>query len=154
VLVTSQLGFDAAVDYKPFIGNPTGLFQALQAACRGGINVYFDNVGGETLDACLFGMKEHGRIAACGAVSLYDGAPPYGVHGTPMIISKRLTVRGFIVTDFFNQGARALADLEGWVSSGQLKVLEDIVDGFENLPAALVGLLAGQNVGKRMVRVS
>jgi NADPH-dependent curcumin reductase CurA len=153
-LVTSKLGFHAAVDYKPFIGNPTGLYQALQGACGGGIDVYFDNVGGETLDACLFGMKEHGRIVACGAVSLYDGAAPYGVHGTPMIISKRLTVRGFIVTDFFNQGARALAHLEGWVSSGQLKVLEDIVDGFENLPAALVGLLAGENIGKRMVRVT
>jgi NADPH-dependent curcumin reductase CurA len=152
-LVTSQLGFDAAVDYKRFVGNPMEFYQALQAATGGGIDVYFDNVGGETLDACLFGMKEHGRIAACGAVSRYDGAVPYGVHGTPMIVSKRLTIRGFIVTDFFGQAAKALSDLEEWVRSGQLKVLEDIVDGFENLPAALVGLLAGDNVGKRMVRV-
>ena len=153
-LVTSQLGFDAAVDYKRHVGNPMGLYQALQAATDGGIDVYFDNVGGETLDACLFGMKEHGRIAACGAVSRYDGTEPYGVHGTPMIVSKRITIRGFIVTDFFGQAAKALAELEGWVGSGQLKVLEDIVDGFENLPAALVGLLAGDNVGKRMVRVA
>jgi hypothetical protein len=152
-LVTSELGFDAAVDYKPFAGNPTEFYKALQAASGGGIDVYFDNVGGETLDACLFGMKEHGRIAACGAVSRYDGAPPYGVQGTPMIVSKRITVRGFIVTDFFGQAAQALTDLEAWVSSGQLKVLEDIVDGFENLPAALIGLLAGDNVGKRMVKV-
>jgi NADPH-dependent curcumin reductase CurA len=152
-LLTSQLGFDAAVDYKRFAGN-LEFYQALQAACRGGIDVYFDNVGGETLDACLFGMKEHGRIAACGAVSRYDGAAPYGVQGTPAIISKRLTVRGFIVTDFFSQSAQALSDLEGWVRSGQLKVLEDIVIGFENLPAALVGLLAGENIGKRMVKVA
>ncbi len=99
-------------------------------------------------------MKEHGRIAACGAVSRYDGAPPYGVQGTPMIVSKRITMRGFIVTDFFGQAAKALSDLEGWVRSGQLKVLEDIVDGFENLPAALIGLLAGDNIGKRMVKVA
>src|SRR5580704_3510424 len=72
-LLTSQLGFDAAVDYKRFVGKPLEFYQALQAACGGGIDVYFDNVGGETLDACLFGMKEHGRIAACGAVSRYDG---------------------------------------------------------------------------------
>ena len=153
-LLTSQLGFDAAVDYKRYVGNPMELHQALQAATGGGIDVYFDNVGGETLDACLFGMKAHGRIAACGAVSRYDGAVPYGVHGTPMIVSKRITIRGFIVTDFFGQAAKALSELEGWVRSGQLKVLEDIVDGFENLPAALVGLLAGENVGKRMVRVA
>jgi NADPH-dependent curcumin reductase CurA len=153
-LLTSQLGFDAAVDYKRFPGNLMEFYQALQAACGGGIDVYFDNVGGETLDACLFGMKEHGRIAACGAVSRYDGAAPYGVQGTPAIISKRLTVRGFIVTDFFSQAAQALSDLEGWVRSGELKVLEDIVDGFESLPAALVGLLAGDNIGKRMVRVA
>jgi len=153
-LLTSQLGFDAAVDYKRYVGNPMELHQALQAATGGGIDVYFDNVGGETLDACLFGMKAHGRIAACGAVSRYDGAVPYGVHGTPMIVSKRITIRGFIVTDFFAQAAKALSELEGWVRSGQLKVLEDIVDGFENLPAALVGLLAGENVGKRMVRVA
>jgi NADPH-dependent curcumin reductase CurA len=75
-------------------------------------------------------------------------------RGTPAIISKRLTVRGFIVTDFFSQAAQALSDLEGWVRSGELKVLEDIVDGFENLPAALVGLLAGENIGKRMVKVA
>jgi hypothetical protein len=153
-LVTSQLGFDAAVDYKRFVGKPMEFYQALQAACGGGIDVYFDNVGGETLDACLFGMKEHGRIAACGAVSRYDGAPPYGVQGTPMIVSRRITVRGFIVTDFFGQAPQALSDLEGWVRSGQIKVLEDIVDGFENLPAALIGLLAGDNIGKRMVRVA
>lgn len=152
-LVTSELGFDAAVDYKRFAGNPTEFYKALQVASGGGIDVYFDNVGGETLDACLFGMKEHGRIAVCGAVSRYDGAPPYGVQGTPMIVSKRITMRGFIVTDFFGQAAQALTDLESWVRGGQLKVLEDIVDGFENLPAALIGLLAGDNVGKRMVKV-
>ena len=152
-LVTSQLGFDAAVDYKRFAGNPMEFHQALLAACGGGIDVYFDNVGGETLDACLFGMKEQGRIAVCGAVSRYDGATPYGVQGTPMLISRRVTMRGFIVTDFFGQAARALSDLEGWVRSGELKVREDIIDGFENLPAALVGLLAGDNIGKRMVKV-
>ena len=142
--------------FLPGLNYKRSTFEAdlAEATKDGLIDVYFDNVGGETLDACLFGMKEHGRIAACGAVSRYDGAAPYGVQGTPAIISKRLTVRGFIVTDFFGQAPQALSDLEGWVRSGQLKVLEDIVDGFENLPAALVGLLAGENIGKRMVKVA
>ncbi len=70
-----------------------------------------------------------------------------------LIVTKRLTMRGFVVMDFEDQNPKALADLSGWVASGQLKVREDIVDGFENLPAALIGLLAGDNVGKRMVKV-
>jgi hypothetical protein len=100
-------------------------------------------------------MKNHGRIACCGALSQYDGAPPpHGPRGVPgLIVTKRLTLRGFVVMDFADQNDKALADLQSWVQSGQLKVQEDIVDGFENLPHALIGLLHGENRGKRMVRV-
>jgi len=152
-LLISEFGFDAAVDYKAHIGNPGGLYRALQTACQGGIDVYFDNVGGEILETCLFAMKRHGRIAACGAVSMYDGSVPYGLRSVSTIISNRVTLRGFIVSDFYARRDLALAELKGWVESGALKVREDIIEGFENLPAALVGLLAGANIGKRMVRV-
>ena len=153
-LLTSTLGFDAAVDYKAHAGDGMALYQALQAACGGGIDVYFDNVGGPILDTCLFAMKEHGRVAACGAVSMYDGGVPYGVLGMAGIVSKRVNIRGFIVSDFRDQWPGALAELRAWVESGELKVLEDVIDGLETLPAALIGLLAGENVGKRMVKVS
>ncbi len=149
-LLTSELGFDAAVDYK--VGDTR---RALRAACPDGIDVYFDNVGGEIFEACLFNMANHGRIACCGAVSQYDGvAPKAGPRGVPgLIVTKRLRLRGFIVSDFDDQRAAALEQLTSWVESGQLKVREDVIDGLENLPAALVGLLAGENIGKRMVKV-
>jgi len=148
-LLTGELGFDEAVDYK---GGDTR--RALRAACPDGIDVYFDNVGGEVLEACLFNMATHGRIACCGAVSQYDGAaPPHGPRGVPgLIVTKRLTLTGFVVMDFYAGRDGALAQLKAWVESGQLKVREDVIDGLENLPAALIGLLAGENVGKRMVK--
>jgi len=152
-LLTTELGYDAAVDYKAGDGRET--YRALRAACPDGIDVYFDNVGGDILEACLFNMNNHGRIACCGAVSLYDGAAPaHGPRGVPgLIVTKRLTLRGFVVMDFYDQRDEALAELKSWVDSGQLKVREDIVVGFENLPSALIGLLAGENIGKRMVKV-
>ena len=155
-MLTSEFGFDAAVDYKANAGNGMALFTALNAACLGGIDVFFDNVGGEILDACLFAMKPFGRVALCGAVASYDGVMPYGVRGLAGAVSKRLLLRGFIVSDFYHGAARekAIEQLRGWVASGQIKVREDILDGFEKLPEALVGLLAGANVGKRMVKVA
>lgn len=148
--LTSELGFDAAIDYKA-----GGLNAALKAAAPDGIDVYFDNVGGDILEACLFRMNQGGRIACCGAVSQYDGEPPsHGPRGIPgLIVTKRLTMKGFILYDFAAEQDLALKDLKTWVESGQLKVPEDIVDGLENAPAALIGLLAGDNLGKRMVRL-
>jgi NADPH-dependent curcumin reductase CurA len=150
--LTRELGFDAAVDYK---AEGAGLRRALRAACPDGIDVYFDNVGGDIFEACLFNMNLHGRIACCGAVSQYDGAAPaHGPRGVPgLIVTRRLTLRGFVVMDYAAQNEKALANLEAWVGDGQIKVPEDIIDGLENLPTALIGLLAGENIGKRMVRV-
>jgi NADPH-dependent curcumin reductase CurA len=147
--LTGALGFDAAVDYKA--GN---LFKALKAAAPQGIDVYFDNVGGDILEACLAQMNLRGRIA-CGAVSQYDRTPAgHGPRGVPgLIVVKRLVMQGFIVTDYFNEREPALADLQSWVAAGRLKVQEDVIDGLENAPRALIGLLAGENRGKRMVRV-
>jgi NADPH-dependent curcumin reductase CurA len=148
--LTKELGFDAAVDYK------AGDFaKSLKAAAPKGIDVYFDNVGGDILGACLFQMNNFGRIACCGAVSQYDGAPqPTGPRGVPgLIVVKRLTMQGFIVMDYYKEREKALQDLAGWVAAGKLKVQEDVIDGLENTPRALIGLLAGDNRGKRMVRV-
>ena len=148
--LTSELGFDAAVDYKA--GNT---YRDLKKAAPDGIDVYFDNVGGDILEACLAQMNERGRIACCGAVSQYDGtasaAGPRGVPGT--IVVKRLRMEGFIVMDYAARYDEALVELQSWVASGQLKVQEDVIDGLENTPAALIGLLAGENRGKRIVRV-
>ena len=148
--LTSELKFDAAVDYKA-----GGFFKELKAAAPKGIDVYFDNVGGAVLEAAISQMNNRGRIACCGAVSQYDGAPQaYGPRGVPgLIVVKRLIMQGFIVMDYYQHREQALADLQGWVASGQLKVQEDIIDGIENTPAALIGLLNGENRGKRMVRV-
>jgi len=139
--LTGALGFDAAVDYKA-----DNLFKALKAAAPKGIDVYFDNVGGDILEACLAQMNLRGRIACCGAISQYDGAPAgHGPRGVPgLIVVKRLVMQGFIVTDYFNERDAALGDLQSWVAAGKLKVQEDVIDGLENTPRALVGLLAGR----------
>ena len=149
--LVSELGFDAAVDYK---AGP--VFKALKAAAPQGIDVYFDNVGGDIFEACLAQMRIGGRISCCGAISAYDGAAPAtGPRGVPgLIVVKRLTVKGFIVTDYFAEREAAVAELQSWVAAGRLKVQEDVIDGLENTPRALIGLLAGENRGKRMVKVA
>jgi NADPH-dependent curcumin reductase CurA len=149
--IRSALGFDAAIDYK---AGP--VFEALKQAAPDGIDVYFDNVGGDILEACLFHMKLKGRIACCGAVSQYDGpAAPHGPRGVPgLIVVRRLTLQGFVMSDYDAEREEALAELQSWVAAGKLKVHEDIIDGLENTPQALIGLLAGDNRGKRMVRVA
>ncbi len=147
--VTEELGFDACVDYR----DPK-MFKALRAACPDGVDVYFDNVGGPVLETALFAMNERGRVVCCGAISQYDSAAAAGPRNLPgLVVVKRLRMEGFIVTDFARQDATALRALRTWVQTGQIKVIEDVVEGLENTPAALIGLLAGENKGKRMVRV-
>jgi len=149
-LLTSKLGYDAAVDYKD--GDTR---KALRAACPDGIDVYFDNVGGDILEACLANMRNFGRIACCGAVVTIRRARAARASRVPgLIVTKRLQLNGFVVRISLRSTDKALADLKSWVESGKLKVYEDIIDGFENLPRALIGLLAGENIGKRMVKWS
>ncbi|MBU2552280.1 MAG: NADP-dependent oxidoreductase [Proteobacteria bacterium] len=150
-LLTETFGFDAAVNYKT-----NNLLKALARQCPDGIDVYFDNVGGGVFEAALFLMNTRGRIVCCGAVSSYDGAPPEsGPRGIPgLIVVKRLRLEGFIVFDHYDRRDQADSDLSAWVDQGMIQVREDVIDGLENAPRALVGLLAGENVGKRMIRVS
>ncbi|MBK0328469.1 NADP-dependent oxidoreductase [Rhodobacteraceae bacterium F11138] len=147
--VVETLGFDACVDYRD-----PGMFKALRAACPDGVDIYFDNVGGQVLETALFLMNERGRVVCCGAISQYDTADATGPRNLPgLVVVKRLRMEGFIVMDFADQDATALRALQTWVKSGDIKVFEDIVEGLENAPSALIGLLAGDNRGKRMVRV-
>ncbi len=148
--VTEELGFDACVDYRD-----PHWHRALKAAAPDGVDIYFDNVGGAVLETTLFQMNDKGRVVCCGAISQYDSTAPSGPRNLPgLIVVKRLRMEGFIVMDFAAQDAKATADLQQWVASGQIKVVEDIVEGLENAPQALIGLLAGDNRGKRMVRVA
>ena len=100
-------------------------------------------------------MNNRGRIACCGAISQYDGVPSaHGPRGVPgLIVVKRLVMQGFIVMDFMDRRDEALRDLQAWVGAGKLRVQEDVIDGLENTPRALIGLLAGENRGKRMIRL-
>ncbi len=145
-----QAKIDVAINYKN--GN---LLKSLSEAAPEGIDLYFDNVGGNVLEAALFAMKERGRVICCGAVSQYDGpgtaAGPRGVPG--LIVVKRLTVRGFVVMDdawLYPEADRRMAK---WAQEGELALAEDIISGFENTPAALIGLLAGENIGKRIIKL-
>ena len=148
--VKDELGFDDCIDYRA-----PGMSKALRAACPDGVDVYFDNVGGAVLETALFAMNEKGRIVCCGAISQYDTETPTGPRNLPgLVVVKRLRMEGFIVMDWAHNDAKALRALQTWVASGQIKVTEDVVDGLENAPQALIGLLTGDNKGKRMVRVA
>lgn len=148
--LVEELGVDAAVDYKA--GN---LREALKAACPRGVDVYFDNTGGEILEITLSLMNAHGRVACCGAVSQYNqadwGGGPSGVPG--VLVAKRIRMEGFLVMDFYKQRKAAERTLSDWIRQGQLKPCMDIVEGLENAPQALIDLLRGANRGKMMVRI-
>lgn len=148
--VEDELGFDACIDYRE-----AGLSKKLAAACPNGVDVYFDNVGGKILESSLNFMNEKGRVVCCGAISQYDTDNPSGPRNLPgVIVVKRLKMEGFIVMDFAHNDAKCIRAMQHWVGTGQIKVTEDIVDGLENAPQALIGLLAGDNKGKRLVRVA
>jgi NADPH-dependent curcumin reductase CurA len=150
------IGIAGSAEKCSWLVNELGFDDAMKVASPAGIDIYFDNVGGTTFEVCASQMKLHGRIICCGAVSSYDGdlfdSRPR--VDPSQIVVKRLMLRGFIMSDFNAERDRALADLKAWVRAGRVKVIEDVWDGLETLPSALVGLLAGENRGKRMVRAS
>jgi NADPH-dependent curcumin reductase CurA len=150
-MLRRDLGFDGAVNYKS-----ETFRDDLRALCPDRIDVYFDNVGGPLLDAILPMMNLHGRVVCCGAVSQYDTeGPPAGSRFVPgLVVVSRLRLEGFIVNDFQERWPEGEERLSEWVASGKLKVLEEVLEGLDSAPGALVGLLAGANTGKRMVRVA
>jgi NADPH-dependent curcumin reductase CurA len=149
-MLRRDLGFDATVNYKS-----ETLREDLRAACPDRIDVYFDNVGGPLLDTVLPVMNLHGRVVCCGSVSQYDAdGPTVGSRLVPgLVVVSRLRLEGFIVGDYQDRFAEAEAKLAEWIASGELKVVEEVLDGLDAAPGALIGLLAGANTGKRMVRV-
>ena len=152
--VTGELGFDACVDHR------ADNFRAqLAAACPNGIDVYFENVGGAVLEAVIPLMTPFSRMPVCGMIAHYnDTARPAGPNRLPQMmfttLTKRITLRGFIVSDFADQLNDFLAEMSGWVRTGQVKYREDFIDGLENAAEGLIGLLKGKNFGKLVVRVS
>jgi NADPH-dependent curcumin reductase CurA len=147
--VTEELGFDAAFDYHD---GPVA--EQLAAAAPDGIDVFFDNVGGEHLEAAIGAMNTFGRIALCGAISVYNATePPPGPRNLFLMVGKRITARGFIIRDHGDRAPEAWAELGGWLREGRLRFRETVVEGFERMPEALIGLLRGDNVGKMVVKV-
>ena len=149
--LVNELGFDDAVNYKD-----DGFRAAAKGACDQGVDVYFDNTGGDILGTALRLMNVGGRIACCGVVSQYDTSDPSpGPRGVPgLLVNKRITMRGFLVFDFQDRYEEARTDLRGWMAEGKLTAWVDEVQGLENAPDAFVDLLAGGNTGTRVVRVS
>jgi len=147
--VVDSLGFDGCINYKN--GN---LLKDLKEMCPKGISLYFDNVGGHILEAVLVRMQNGGRIVCCGAISQYESSSPTGPRNVPgFIITKRLKMEGFIVMDFQEKHLKAINHMRVLLDEGKIKVVEDIAEGLESAPEALVNLLNGKNFGKSMVRV-
>jgi len=152
--VVDELGFDVCIDHR------RGDFaEALKAACPNGIDVDFENVGGAVFDAVLPLLNTFARVPVCGLIAHYNATElPSGVDRTPLlmrqVLTKRLILRGFIVFDFAEQQGDFLAEVGPLVRDGHIKYREDIIDGLENAPRALIGLLKGENFGKLIVRVS
>lgn len=150
-VLTGRLGFDAAVSYRD-----ANYRERLKEATPDGVDVYFDNTGGTVLGSALFRMNTNGRIACCGVVSQYDtDSPEPGPKGVPgLLVNKRLTMRGFLVFDFAERYREARQEIAGWLASGDLEALTDEVVGLAAAPAAFVDLLAGGNLGTRIVRLA
>jgi hypothetical protein len=146
-----EIGVDHAIDYKA----EPDLTAALLRAAPGGIDVYFENVGGAHMEAALMAAKPFGRFALCGMISQYNNTDlGEGVRGLVMAVGKSLSLRGFIVSNYNDMQADFARDLAGWVGSGKFKTHETIKEGIENAPSAFLGLFKGENLGKMLVRLS
>ncbi len=145
-----ELGFDAAFNYKTV----TDYFAKLSELCPNGIDSYFDNVGGEITDAAIRLLNVHARVAICGQISQYNlEQPEMGPRFLNLLIVSRSKVQGLLVSDYWSRFGEGLREMAGWLNEGKLKYHENIVDGFENMPKAFIGMLQGDNTGKQLVRV-
>jgi NADPH-dependent curcumin reductase CurA len=148
--LTEVAGFDAAIDYK---ADPVE--QRLAEVCPKGIDIYFDNVGGEILDAALARLAFRGRVVLCGAIANYNAIePPPGPRNYLALLLQRGRMEGFIVLDYYPRAEQAVTELANWIAQGKLKDRVDVQHGLENAPAALRRLFLGDNQGKQLVRVA
>ena len=146
--VVKELGFDACVDYRGGRINDD-----LRDACPKGIDIDFENVGGEILDTVLRRMNLYGRVIVCGLIAEYNATQPYGYKAMRSILVNRIRMQGMIVFDWKERYEEALADLGARIAAGKLKYRESIVEGLENAPQGLIALLAGRNFGKQLVKL-
>ena len=143
-----SLGADAAIDYSE---GP--LVKSLAAAAPDGIDVYFDNVGGDHLDAALAVARRDARFAICGMIDNYNSGQPTSLRYIMRIIAMRIRLQGFIYTDYMDRMGEFYRDMGGWIASGQVKSRDTIVDGLEHMPEAFLGLFSGANTGKMLVKL-
>ncbi len=147
--LTDELGFDAAINYK---SDDVGA--ALDRLCPNGINIYFDNVGGEILDLCLARLAMRARVVICGGISRYNAQGPIaGPRNYFNLVFRRARMEGFIVLDYAKRFGEATRDIQQWIDSGELKQRATVVEGFKNLPKALIELFEGKNTGKMLVKI-
>ncbi len=147
--LVEELGFDAAIDYKN-----EDVSERLRESCPDGIDLYFDNVGGAILDACLAQIALRGRVVLCGAISTYNERErPAGLSNYAALIIRRGRMEGFIILDYLGRAEPAQAEMAGWLAAGRIKAVEHIVEGLEHAPDALNLLFTGGNTGKVMVKV-
>ena len=148
--LTAQLGVDAAINYK----SPE-MRQALKDACPKGVDVYFDNVGGEVSDVVMPLLNHGARIVICGQISLYNlDKPDIGPRAQPYLLVNSALMKGFIITEYGARFAEGATKLAQWLGAGKLKYAETIAEGFENTPNAFIGLFSGENLGKQIVKVA
>jgi hypothetical protein len=147
-LLKQEFGFDEAINYK----TTTDMNKSIAEACPNGVDIYFDNVGGEISDAVIRNINFHARIPLCGQISLYNTTEaPMGPRIQPMLLTRSVLMQGFIVGNFQEKFPEGIQHLAQWVKEGKLKTTETIEHGFENLPKALLGLFKGDNTGKMIV---
>ena len=151
--VRDELGFDAAIDHRA-----PDFAEQLKAACPQGIDVYFENVGGHVWDAVFPLLNEFARIPVCGLIAQYNSSGKAQTDRLPAtmreVLSRSLTIRGFIQREFVDQRKDFYGEMTGWIAEGRVRYREDIVDGLENAPEAFMGLLEGKNFGKLVVKIA
>jgi NADPH-dependent curcumin reductase CurA len=148
--ITKELNFDAAIDYKS-----EDVRKALEKHCPKGVDVYFDNVGGDILDAVLKQLGRGARIVICGAISQYNNTTPIkGPSNYLSLLVNRASMKGMVVLDYADRYGEAARELAGWMAAGKLKSREDIVEGFETFPDTLLKLFKGENTGKLVLKVA
>jgi NADPH-dependent curcumin reductase CurA len=149
-LLVEKYGFDEAINYK----TTSYMSNAIETICTDGVDIYFDNVGGDISDAVINNLNFQARIAICGQISLYNSTvTPVGPRLQPALLTKRAMMRGFLVNDFKSEFPDAIHYLTKWLDEDKLKFTETIFNGFSQLPAAFLGLFNGENVGKMIVKI-
>ncbi len=148
-LIVNELGYDAAINYKT-----DNIQQSLKQLCPDGIDIYFDNVGGDISDAVIPQMNNYGRVVVCGTIAEYNEAEvSFGPRILPHVVFKKLLIQGFLIGDYKDRFAEGLKQLQQWISEDKILYRETIIKGFDQLPAAFIGLFNGKNEGKMLVEL-